>query len=133
MKKVMCFGTFDHLHAGHENYFKQSKKLGDYLIVVVGRDKTVQKVKGELPTNKEAKRLSIVKSSSSVNKAVFGYLKNKYQVIKKYKPNIIALGYDQFAFTYQLKKFIIDNKLDCEIVRLKSYKANIFKSSLMNN
>ena len=35
MKRVICFGTFDHLHPGHLNYFQQAKELGDYLIVVI--------------------------------------------------------------------------------------------------
>ncbi|MCI0612613.1 adenylyltransferase/cytidyltransferase family protein, partial [bacterium] len=29
----MCTGTFDILHSGHLDYFRQAKHFGDYLIV----------------------------------------------------------------------------------------------------
>ena len=45
---VMCFGTFDKLHPGHRYYLSESKKQGDYLIVVVARDQNVLKIKNKL-------------------------------------------------------------------------------------
>ncbi len=131
MKKVIVFGTFDYFHAGHENMLEQAKKLGDFLIVVVGRDETVKKIKGDSPENNENQRLKTIKKNPLVNKAILGDIKDKYQTIKKYRPDIIALGYDQFVFTYHLKKLLIDLKLNAEIVRLNPYKTDIYKSSLI--
>lgn len=130
-KKVMVFGTFDDLHAGHENLFTQAAGLGDVLIVVVARDETVRRVKGKYPENTEKKRLAEVKNHPLVTKAVLGELADKHTVIRKYKPDIIALGYDQFVFTYTIKKTLIDAKINAEIMRLKPYNPNIYKSSLM--
>lgn len=132
-KKVMVFGTFDYLHAGHENLFTQAAALGDMLIVVVARDETVHRVKGKNPDHPEKKRLAAVKANPFVTKAVLGELGDKHTVIRKYKPDIIALGYDQFVFTYTLKKTLIDANIDAEIVRLKPYNPEIYKSSLMRD
>lgn len=132
-KTVMAFGTFDYFHAGHENYLKQAKALGDYLVVVVARDETVKMVKTRSPLNAEKKRFKDVSSCIHVDKAVMGNLDDKYKVIKKYRPDIIALGYDQFVFTYNLEKFLIQEKLNAEIIRLQPFKPDVFKSSLLRS
>ena len=95
MKKIMVFGTFDILHPGHLNFFKQAKKLGDYLIVIIGRDETVQKIKGRFPQNNEKKRLDKIKQQKIVDKTLLGNLDDPYKIIKQEKPDIVALGYDQ--------------------------------------
>ena len=128
---VMAFGTFDYFHAGHEDYLRQAKALGATLIVVVARDETVKKVKGLKPHGSERKRLRDVAGCTFVNKAVLGNADDKYAVIKKYAPNILALGYDQFVFTYGLETYFIKEKLDTEIVRLKAFEPQTFKSSLI--
>lgn len=131
MKKVMAFGTFDHFHAGHESYLKQAKALGDFLIVVVARDKTVKQIKGKLPAHNEKQRIAAVKNTGIADKVLPGNKDDKYEIIKKYKPAAIALGYDQFAFTFRLGKFLIDNKMDSKVVRLKPYKPAVYKTSLL--
>ncbi len=130
-KTVMAFGTFDYFHAGHEDYLKQAKNLGATLIVVVARDETVKKVKGNAPAMNEKKRLRDVANCAHVDKAVLGYPGDKYAVIRKYHPQILALGYDQFAFTYGLNTFLIKENLDIEIHRLEAFEPQTFKSSLI--
>lgn len=131
LKKVMAFGTFDLFHAGHENYLRQAKALGDVLIVVIALDDTVKKTKGHTPEHNEQQRLKNVKKSKIADKVVLGFRGDKHKVIRKYKPNIIALGYDQFVFTQKLEKTIIDLKLDTVIHRLQPYHPEIYKSSLL--
>lgn len=131
MKSVIAFGTFDHFHAGHESYIKQAATLGDSLIVVVARDSTVKSIKGRLPDHNEKQRLLAVKKSGLANKIVLGQEGDKYQVLLRYKPDVIALGYDQFTFTFRLEKFLIDNKMDTKIVRMNPYRPTVFKSSLI--
>ena len=36
---VMVFGTFDYLHAGHENLFSQARELGSEIVAIIARDK----------------------------------------------------------------------------------------------
>lgn len=130
---VMAFGTFDYFHAGHEEYLKQAKALGDELVVVVARDETVKKVKGQKPLFHEKKRLRDVIDCTQVNKAMLGYADDKYKVIRKIRPNVIALGYDQFVFTYGLEQLIIKENMNTKIVRLKAFEPRSFKSSLLKN
>lgn len=130
-KKVIIFGTFDLLHAGHENMFEQARALGDQLVVIIARDETVRKIKGEYPYYTEKQRVKNLKNAGFSDKIILGGLGDKYDVIRKVKPDVIALGYDQFAFTYQLEKFLIDEKIDAQITRLKSYRPEIYKSSLI--
>lgn len=129
-KTVMAFGTFDHFHAGHESYLAQAKSLGDVLVVIVARDETVKQIKGRLPDCGEKGRLAKILQSGIADVAILGELGDKYDVIRKYKPDVIALGYDQFAFTFRLEKFLIDEGMDTKIVRLAPYKPEVYKSSL---
>ncbi len=130
MIKIMLFGTFDIFHKGHKNFLKQAREYGDYLIVVVARDETVEKVKKRLPQNDEGSRLEIIRKSDLADEAVLGSLKNKYKAIEKYKPNVICLGYDQKTFTENLREKLKEfNLSDTKIVYLRSYYPEKYKSS----
>lgn len=129
--RVMVFGTFDYLHAGHENLFIQARELGDEIVAIIARDKTVRNIKGETPDHNEKERLENLKNTGWAEMVFLGNPKDKTKVIKEYRPDIIALGYDQFAFTYRLEKFLMDIKLDAKIVRLKPYRPDMYKSSII--
>jgi cytidyltransferase-like protein len=132
-KLVMVFGTFDYLHAGHENLFTQAKELGTEVIAVIARDKTVRTIKGEGSDHTEKERLENLKATNWADKVVLGDNKDKMKVIKLYRPDVIALGYDQFAFTYHINKLLMDLNLDAKIVRLKPYRPDMYKSSIIKN
>ncbi len=38
---VMCFGTFDIFHPGHEHYLREAEKMADLMTVVIARDHRV--------------------------------------------------------------------------------------------
>ena len=133
MTKILVFGTFDGLHEGHVNFFMQALEHGDYLSVVVGRDSTVFKTKKKFPKHKEIERLKAVQDCKLVNEARLGNEGNDpYKIIKEINPDIICLGYDQTHFVDRLEKKIEDMGLKIKIQRLKSYKPEQFKSSLLN-
>ena len=62
MKKVITFGAFDLVHEWHKFFLGEAKKYWDFLITIVARDKTIQKVKWKAPLNKEQKRLKDIQS-----------------------------------------------------------------------
>ena len=130
MKKVIAFGTFDKLHKGHEYYLKQAKKNG-YLIVVIARDKNVKKIKGKNPRNKENKRLENVKELGIANEVHLGSKRSFYDPLKKFKPDIIFLGYDQKEVCLDKKKLKELGLSKVIIKRAKGYKTRVYKSSLI--
>jgi FAD synthetase len=125
-KKVVCAGTFDHLHKGHINFLKQAKALGDELIVIVARDDTVKRIKGFLPTHDERLRRNSVEDTGIPDIVVLGNLDTDlFQILEVLEPDIIALGYDQRVSEEEiLKRFPT-----CKIVRLSPFHPEKYKSS----
>ena len=122
MKKVvMCFGTFDRIHAGHEDYLKQAKDMGDELVVVVARDATVVDIKGDLPANGERERLRRMQEHALVDEARLGYIEDKYRIIEEVKPDVLCLGHDQEAFVENLDAELARRGLSCTVVRAQMY------------
>ena len=128
------FGTFDGLHEGHKDFFRQAKEFGDYLVVVVGRDSTVQKTKNRLPKHSEDERLRAIQAYGLVNEARLGNEgNNPYKVIEEIKPDIICLGYDQTHFTDKLELKLQEmGPSHVEIKRLNAFEPEKYKSSLLN-
>ena len=58
---------------------------------------------------------------------------DKWKIIEEIKPDIIALGYNQSSYTKGLKKGMKERGLKVKIIRLKSYKPEKYKSSLLKN
>jgi len=129
----MVFGTFDGLHKGHINFFKQAKNFtkNSFLIVSIARDKNVIKIKRRKPKLSENERLVLVKNSKFVDKVVLGGQVKYLPHILKERPDIIALGYDQRAYVRNLKKDLKNKDILVKIVRLKPYKEIIFKNHLL--
>jgi FAD synthetase len=132
-KKIMVFGTFDGLHPGHVNFFKQAKKLApnSFLIVSIARDENVAKIKGKNPMFPEKKRLDLVKKNKFADKVVLAGKAKYLPHILKEKPDIIALGYDQKAYVQELKKDLKNKHILIKIMRLKPYKEKIYKNHLL--
>lgn len=124
----MCFGTFDILHPGHLDYFKQAKKWGDYLVVVVAREKNSSRIKGRRPKHKERKRLSEIRKVKIINKAVLGFVTDMFKIIKKEKPAVVCFGYDQKVDKELIKKI---KKMKIKTKRAKPYKPKKYKSHLL--
>ena len=131
--RVMVFGTFDILHKGHLNFFRQARRLAKkpFLIVSVARDLNVKKIKGRKPVFNERQRFLSVKKIKFVDKVVLGGIKTHLPHILKQSPSIIALGYDQRNYVKNLKQELKTHGLAVKIVRLRAFKPKVYKSSLV--
>lgn len=103
-KIVFCSGSYDVLHPGHEIFFEQCKEFGDILIVSVGRDSVVKKLKGpKRPINPEMNRIFLVASMQEVDYVILGEEEIRpgkidfYSIIKKIKPDFYVLNDDDSA------------------------------------
>ena len=132
LKTVLVTGTFDGIHGGHKNYFQQARQYGQRLIAIIARDKIVEKIKGLQPKYSEKERVSFVKKCNEIDRVYLGVLDNVFDFTASLQPDVIALGYDQTTYTENLAKEMKSRGLDTKIVRLKPYKPEQFKSSLIN-
>ena len=129
--RVMVFGTFDMLHEGHRFLFREAKKHGTELVVVVARDRTVERVKGRKPDFPEQQRLAAVLAEPGVDSAVLGHEDDQFRVLQEFRPDVVCIGYDQSAFVDELPARLAAIGLLTRIVRLPAYHPERFKSSLL--
>ncbi len=134
MKRVLVFGAFDGLHPGHISFFKQAKKNGDFLIVSVGLDQNVETIKGKKPLFSQEERLALVGGLKIVDAAVLGAKADYYRAVKKLGPDVICLGYDQWASVDDVKRGLKSAGLGkIKVMRLKPYKETRAKSTHLKN
>lgn len=130
MKKVLVFGTFDNLHKGHLSFLWQARKHGK-LTVVVTRDSSVKKTKGRKPIQNERRRVAALKKFAG--RVLLGERRTTYNLIKKIKPDVICIGYDQKPSVREARKIL--KRIGMEKVKLRkmrAYKPHLYKSSRLN-
>lgn len=130
---VLAAGVFDLLHLGHVKFLEEAKKMGGEnaeLIVIVARDKTVEKRKGEKPVMSENQRRALVESLEVVDEAILGYEEFSIdKVIEKIKPDVIALGHDQKGIGEIVRKAIAEKGLKIKIVKIGKFSEDELNSS----
>ncbi len=125
MKKVMVFGTFDGLHEGHRAFLEEARAEGDYLIAVVAQDHIVERLKGHLPKLNLASRFEALNKEDGVDEVVAGDTHlGVWEVVKNYKPDVIAVGYDQNALKEDLKNHLDELGYKPEIKVMRAYEEN---------
>lgn len=139
-KTVMAFGSFDILHPGHLLYLKKARSLGDRLLVVVARDSSISLLKKRHSAFSEDDRLEMVSSLKVVDKAVLGNKiktpEGRLRIIRKYKPDVIAFGYDQKIDAEEVGRWLRKNGIDSKVVRIKSaadekkYKSSVIRRKM---
>jgi FAD synthetase len=134
-KKVLAAGKFDILHLGHIAYLQQAKELAGEdgeLVVVLARDKTVERERGAPPVFPQEQRRRIVEAIVYVDKAIIGLDTEDHTIIvEQIKPDIIALGYDQYTDVSALERYFKKKGLNTKIVRLERRDADGLCSSTL--
>lgn len=122
--RVMTQGVFDILHVGHLRYFEKARALGDELVVVVARDKTVERAKHKPVMHEEARR-ELVASLKPVDLAVLGHEDDPFKSVEDLRPDIIAIGYDQTYDPAVIERECAKRGVKVEVVRLGHYDSDL--------
>ncbi|MDF2939957.1 MAG: Bifunctional protein hldE [Gammaproteobacteria bacterium] len=94
-KVVMTNGCFDILHAGHVDYLRAARELGDRLIVAVNDDESVKRLKGpERPINSLEHRMKLLAALSFVDWVVPFSEDTPERIIGYLLPDILVKGAD---------------------------------------
>ncbi|MBX2842141.1 MAG: adenylyltransferase/cytidyltransferase family protein [Flammeovirgaceae bacterium] len=105
---IFCSGCYDILQSGHAFFFNQCKSFGDILVVGVGRDQVIEKLKGPgRPVNPENNRVYLVAAMEDVTYAVLndhevGEGKIDFSnILEALRPNIFIINDDDSAVQYK--------------------------------
>ena len=106
-KRVVVFGIFDGVHAGHRFFFEQARKYGDELIVIVGRDEFVRTYKKKELLHTEQERIKALQKEEFIDDAVLSDKEmSSYHVLKHIQPDVICFGYDQDVLERDLMEWM---------------------------
>lgn len=136
MTRIAVFGTFDMVHAGHEDLFRQARALAPdpYLIVSVATDKNVERIKGKRPRHTQEERRVLAASCPLVDEAMIGDENDHLAHIRSMRPDIIALGYDQTGeYVDTLERDLTKAGLGVKVMRLQAFEPDRFKTSKLSH
>lgn len=92
---VFTNGVFDILHAGHVQFLRRAKALGDVLVVGVNSDRSTRQLKGKRrPINSERDRLALVAALDSVDHVILFDEDTPTELIRTLRPHIHVKGGD---------------------------------------
>lgn len=128
---VLTFWTFDIFHDWHKNFLLQAKKYSDTLVTIIATDKNVEKIKLQPPKYNQYDRKNEVEKSNIPDEVYIWSEDNPMIWIEKFNPNFICLWYDQIWFASKLDNYIKDFWLKTKIIRMESFKPDIYKSSIL--
>jgi FAD synthetase len=127
MVRVLATGTFDLLHPGHLLYLTEARALGDELYVIVARDSMIKHK--PRPIVPEEQRLAMVQALRIVDKAVLGSEKDMFEPLRQIKPDIIALGKNQFFNEKDLEAQLAAGGIKAKVMRVQAFQKGELCSS----
>lgn len=119
-KIVFTNGVFDIIHAGHVDYLKKAKVLGDILIVGINSDQSVKKNKGNnRPINSIHERIKVLSSIEYVDYIVEFNDKTPLNIIKMINPDFLVKGEDYKLSQIAGYDFVKKNKGIVKIIKFE--------------
>jgi len=92
---VFTNGCFDILHAGHVSYLKEARRQGDFLVVGLNSDSSVQGIKGpERPVNSEKMRAAVLSGLECVDYVTLFSEPTPERLIGSLLPDVLVKGAD---------------------------------------
>ena len=131
MKRAVVFGVFDRFHPGHEWFLLEASKLCNHLTVVVARDEDVLSRKGRTPSQSLSQRLQTVQEFLPFATVTAGdNAAGEWMVFTREPIDICVVGYDQDALHKALAELKERRQLSFELILLKPYFPEKYKTSL---
>jgi D-beta-D-heptose 7-phosphate kinase/D-beta-D-heptose 1-phosphate adenosyltransferase len=94
-KIVFTNGCFDIIHRGHVEYLRQARNFGDFLVIGLNSDKSVNQLKGDpRPYNNEIDRAEILNNLRSVDMVTLFEEDTPLKLITELRPDILVKGGD---------------------------------------
>ncbi|MBU0663656.1 MAG: D-glycero-beta-D-manno-heptose 1-phosphate adenylyltransferase [Proteobacteria bacterium] len=92
---VFTNGCFDILHAGHVEYLQQARKQGDFLVLGLNSDRSIQAIKGcNRPINEEFRRARVLAALGCVDAIVIFSDETPLGLITALLPHVMVKGAD---------------------------------------
>lgn len=120
IRVVFIGGGFELIHYGHIYTISRARALGDALVVSVARDSTIRKRKKREPIINEDDRVTLLSSLRQVDAAILGVEGDIYVTLEKVRPDIVALGYDQYHLEDEVRREASKRGMKLRVVRLDS-------------
>ena len=115
MKTVAISGYFDPIHVGHLEYIELSKRMGDYLVVIVNNNHQCKLKKGKHFMD-ERDRIKIVESIKGVDEVFLSIDSDKTvcKSLEKIKPDVFTNGGDRH--NQEIPESIVCKKYGIELL-----------------
>ncbi len=123
-KIIFTNGCFDILHAGHVTCLQMAKQLGDFLIVAVNADESIQKLKGpSRPINHLAHRMTVLAGLGVVDWVVAFADDTPERLLRLIQPDVLVKGND----------YALDQVVGADIVRSYGGEVRVLNSNITSS
>ncbi len=137
--RVFVAGTFDGLHYGHIFLLRSARRQGlqlarrlgregVQLVVVIARDDSVRRIKSRAPHHTQRERRQMVAALRLVDEAFVGHRDRFIASVRRVRPDLIVLGYDQSAGWEERLRAA---GITVPVVRCPHYRGHRLKSSMI--